>query len=524
VAISELHLSGAETGQGAPRSIKLRPVTLAGTELAADLAKALDKKANTSWAATLTRNECTRAVFELPEAVDGSNHVAFKLVLVIAPETELRPWRLRLRTTDLAPDLLLSPEIETVLKKPEAERTAEEKKRVDDFRLERAPEHSALTQRVADFKKQIDETDLTIPTTLVMEEMAEPRPTFVLARGAYDKPGERVTASTPAKLPAFPAGYPTNRLGLAKWLVAPGNPLTARVTVNRLWQSVFGVGLVRTAEDFGTRGELPSHPELLDWLAIEFVRTGWDVKRMMKLLVTSATYRQDSRATPKLWALDPENRLLARGPRYRLSAEMIRDQALAISGLLVEKQGGPSVHPYHPPGLYEQVVSGTGPSTYVQGKGEELYRRSIYTYWKRSVPNPAMLLFDAPFRETCTVRRARTTTPLQALNLLNDPTYVEASRFLAQRMMREGGATPESRIRRGFRLVTDREPRPAELGVLVNGWRLMESGFRADRSGAESLLTVGETKPDPSLDVVKLAAYSVVASTLLNLDETVTKE
>ena len=279
-------------------------------------------------------------------------------------------------------------------------------------------------------------------------------------RGAYDKKGDPVTAATPSRLPAFPLGQPTNRLGLARWLVDPHNPLTARVTVNRLWQSVFGVGLVRTAEDFGSRGELPSHPELLDWLAFEFIRTGWDVKRMMKLLVTSATYRQDSRVTPELRALDPENRLLARGPRYRLPAEMIRDQALAVSGLLVEKLGGPSVKPYHPPGLYEQVVAGTGPSTYVQGKGDELYRRSLYTYWKRSVPNPAMLVFDAPFRETCTVRRARTTTPLQALNLLNDPTYVEAARFLAQRMMREGGAMPKSRIRHGFRLVTGREPRP----------------------------------------------------------------
>ena len=244
----------------------------------------------------------------------------------------------------------------------------------------------------------------------------------------------------------------------------------------------------------------------------------------MKLLVTSATYRQDSRLTPELRVLAPENRLLARGPRYRLPAEMIRDQALAVSGLLVERLGGPSVKPYHPPGLYEQVVSGTGPSTYVQGKGDELYRRSLYTYWKRSVPNPAMLIFDAPFRETCTVRRARTTTPLQALNLLNDPTYVEASRFLAQRMIREGGTAPESRIRKGFRLATGREPHAAELSVLLTGWRRMEASFRADRSGAESLLTVGETKVSSALDPVELAAYATVASTLLNLDETITRE
>ncbi len=387
-----------------------------------------------------------------------------------------------------------------------------------------SPDYAALTNRIARLKKQTEETDLTIPVTLVMAELSEPRPTFVLLRGDYDKKGDRVSAITPSQLPPFPSGQPTNRLGLARWLVSPDNPLTARVTVNRLWQSAFGSGLVRTTEDFGTRGELPSHPELLDWLANEFVRTGWDVKRMMKLLVMSGTYRQDSRVTPELRTLDPDNRLLARGPRYRLSAEAIRDQALAVSGLLVEKVGGPSVKPYHPEGLYQQVTSGLGTTNYVPGQGADLYRRSLYTYWKRSVPNPAMLVFDAPFRETCTVRRSRTTTPLQALNLLNDPTYVEASRFLAQRMMREGGSSPESRIRLGFRLVADREPRPAELRVLVAGWRRMESSFRPDRSAAEKLLAVGETKGDPTLDVVELAAYATVASTLLNLDETLTKE
>jgi len=385
-------------------------------------------------------------------------------------------------------------------------------------------EYSTLTNRIAKLKKQKDEVELSIPITLVMEEMEKPRPTFVLLRGAYDRKGEPVTATTPAHLPAFLAGQPTNRLGLARWLVDPGNPLTARVIVNRLWQSVFGTGLVQTSEDFGTRGELPSHPELLDWLANEFVRTGWDVKRMMKLLVMSATYWQDSRDTPELRAIDPDNRLLARGPRYRLAAETIRDQALAVSGLLVEKLGGPSVKPYHPPGLYEQVVSGSSASNYVQGAGQDLYRRSIYTYWKRSVPNPAMLVFDMPFRETCTVRRARTSTPLQALNLLNDPTYVEASRFLAQRMMREGGDTPESRIRRGFQIVTSREPRPNELTLLVTGWRRVETSFRSDRSAAEGFLTVGESKADPALDPVQLAAYATVASTLLNLDETISKE
>lgn len=522
--ISELRLAHAESPAGEMRSLTLRAATLAGTLPAADLAKSLDQKTNTAWLVTLAQGQTNAGIFELTGLARGSNQLTVSLELDVTPEKSVPGWQLLLRATDLAPDLLVSPEILTVARKPVAERTAEEKKQLDDFRLAHDPEHFALTNRVSDLKKRIDETDLSIPIALVMEEIAEPSPTFVLMRGAYDKKGEAVTAATPSHLPAFPSGLPTNRLGLARWLVDPGNPLTARVTVNRLWQSVFGTGLVRTTEDFGSRGELPSHPELLDWLANEFVRTGWDVKRMMKLLVMSAAYRQDSRLTPRLRELDPDNRFFARGPRYRLSAEMIRDQALAVSGLLVEKLGGPSVKPYHPPGLYEQVVSGSSASTYVQDKGADLYRRSIYTYWKRSVPNPAMLVFDAPFRETCTVRRSRTTTPLQALNLLNDPTYVEASRLLAQRMMLEGGTAPESRIRHGFRLATGREPRRVELGVLVTGWRRMEASFRADRSGAESLLTVGETKADPTLDPVELTAYATVASTLLNLDETITKQ
>jgi hypothetical protein len=419
--------------------------------------------------------------------------------------------------------LRIPPDVITALQKAADKRSETEKKLLDDFHVDQVPGLVALAQRVGDLKKQIDEADLSIPISLVMSEMEAPRPTHVLLRGAYDKLGERVTAATPARLALFPANAPTNRLGLAQWLIAANNPLTTRVTVNRLWQSVFGVGLVRTGEDFGVKGEPPSHPALLDWLAVEFASTGWDVKRMMKLLVMSAAYRQDARTTAALRAIDPDNRWLARGPRYRLSAETIRDQALAISGLLVEKVGGPSVKPYHPPGLYEQVVSGSSAGTYQQDKGESLYRRSLYTYWKRSVPNPAMLIFDAPFRETCAVRRARTSTPLQALNLLNDPTYVEAARFLAQRMMCEGGSTLSDRIHYGFRLVLSRQPRTAEVDVLSSGWRRMEAGFRADPTAATNLLAVGETKADSSLDCIELAAYCTVASTLLNLDEAITK-
>jgi hypothetical protein len=357
-----------------------------------------------------------------------------------------------------------------------------------------------------------------------MEEMKEMRPTFVLLRGAYDKPGAKVSAATPAVLPPLPEGEPGNRLGLARWLTHPGNPLTARVTVNRFWQAVFGTGLVRTAEDFGSQGEPPSHPELLDWLAGEFVRSGWNVKSLMRLLVTSSTYRQSSQQTAELLQRDPSNRLLARGPRFRLQAEFVRDQALAAAGLLSSKIGGPSVKPYHPPGLYELVTAGSTTNRWEESKGEDLYRRSMYTYWKRSVPHPAMLLFDAPFREACSLRRPRSNTPLQALNLMNDPTYVEACRGVARRIMREGGAEIPGRITYGFRLLLGRRPSPEETAVLQRAYTRNLGFFSGRPDDAQALLKVGSLPPDVTLDPSELAAWSTVASAILNSDEWITKE
>jgi hypothetical protein len=319
-------------------------------------------------------------------------------------------------------------------------------------------------------------------------------------------------------------GLPRNRLGLARWLVDRSNPLTARVFVNRLWQSLFGAGLVRTPEDFGVQGEYPTHPELLDWLACEFMESGWDIQGLIRLLVTSATYRQDSAFGERGAKVDPENRWLSRGARGRLSAEIIRDQALAVSGLLVGQLGGPAVRPYHPPGLYEQVVAGSSADTYVQDHGSSLYRRTLYTYWKRSVPNPALLLFDRPFRETCAVRRSRTSTPLQALNTLNDPTYVEAARQLGWRMMRDGGDTLETRIQRGFQWTLGRSPEPEEIRILMRGWHRALQGYRSDTASASALSAIGESKVPEPVDRVELAAYTVTASTLLNLDETLNKE
>jgi mono/diheme cytochrome c family protein len=391
------------------------------------------------------------------------------------------------------------------------------------YMQEQAPTDSReVYNRRDELLRDRNEFEATIPTVMVMQELTTPKDTFVLIRGEYDKPGEKVTAGVPASLPALPAGTPANRLTVARWLVAPENPLTARVTVNRFWQMYFGIGLVKTAEDFGSQGEWPTHPELLDWLATEFIRLGWDVKALQKTIVTSATYRQSSKVTPALLAKDPENRLLARGPRVRLPAEMVRDQALAVSGLLVEKIGGPSVKPYQPAGLWEEVAaSGSG---YKQDHGPDLYRRSLYTFWKRTVAPPSMMTFDSAAREMCVVRQARTNTPLQALTLMNDITYVEAARALGQRMIREGGASPEGRISFAFRLATARLPRADELKVLRAGYERRLAEYRANIDAAKELIAVGESKPDPSLDPSELAACTVLASLILNLDEVITKE
>jgi hypothetical protein len=366
----------------------------------------------------------------------------------------------------------------------------------------------------------------TIPTAMVMAEMKKPRETFVLARGDYRNQTEQVQPGVPSMLPPLPEGAPLNRLTLARWLVDPSHPLTSRVAVNRYWQTYFGYGIVKTQEDFGVQGEPPTHPELLDWLATEFVRTGWDVRAMQRLIVTSATYRQSSKVTPQLTERDPENRLLARGPRVRMPAEMIRDTALAASGLLNDAIGGPSVLPYQPKGIWEELAFGDGFSgqAYEQSHGPDLYRRGMYTLWKRTAPPASLATFDAPDREKCTARRAQTNTPLQALVLLNDPTYVEASRALAERALLEGGKDAKSRIAYAFRLATARPPSGKEMKVLRTLLDGRYKVFRQDRQAALKLLSVGESKRNPKLDVAELAAYTTVTSVIFNLDETITKQ
>jgi hypothetical protein len=366
----------------------------------------------------------------------------------------------------------------------------------------------------------------TLPTTMVMQEQPQVRAAHVLMRGQYDAPGEAVEPGVPETLlGAWPEGAPRNRLGLAQWLTKPDHPMTARVVVNRFWAQLFGTGLVKSVEDFGFQGEWPSNPELLDWLAREFVDSGWNVKALLKQIVLSATYRQDSSVRPEMLARDPENRLLARGPRVRLPAELIRDHALSLAGLLKPRIGGPSVFPYQPETLYEGLVVGADyPGTkWVQSTGDDLYRRSLYTFWKRTVPHPAMLTFDAPDREFCVARRSRTNTPLQALALLNDPTYLEASRHLAARVWREADGSDEVRLSRAFQLATGRAPDDRERDVLMKSHGKLLAEFEKDPAGAAAFLKSGATPAASDLSPAELAAATAVSSMILNLDETLTK-
>ena len=387
------------------------------------------------------------------------------------------------------------------------------------------PDYDAL---VSDMTKATAEQNRVqnneVTEVSIMEEMETPRDTYLLLRGVYDAPdtSEKLSPAVPASMPPMPDNYPRNRLGLAQWLVSEENPLTARVIVNRFWQSIFGTGIVKTSEDFGTQGEPPVHPELLDWLAVDFRENGWDVKALIKQMVMSRTYRQESRVTPELLEKDPENRLLARGVRQRLSGHQIRDQALAAAGLLDDRIGGPSVMPYQPEGLWEEV-SAKG-FKYAVASGDDLYRRSLYTFWRRTVPPPSMMNFDSADREACSVKSTRTNTPLQAMNLLNDPTFVEAARVLGQRMLTEGGSKAESQIKLGYQLSLGKQPDSQILSILLEGFNDYLKTYEADPEAAKALIATGESEVPETLNPSRLAAATAVASVILNLDETVTKE
>jgi hypothetical protein len=381
-----------------------------------------------------------------------------------------------------------------------------------------APEVAKAARALRDVTDRRSSTKKSVTRVMVMEDMASPRKTYALDKGLYDKRQEEVSAGTPGKLPPLAADAPRNRLSLARWLVSADNPLPARVTVNRFWQMLFGIGLTKTVEDFGRQGEYPVHRDLLNWLAADFRDSGWDVKRLLRLIVTSAAYRQSSRVTPELLEIDPLNRLVGRGPRFRMPSWMIRDQALAASGLLVGALGGPPVKPYQPANVWEEATFGG--KTYKQDHGEALYRRSLYVFWRRII-GPTMF-FDTQSRSACTVKPTRTNTPLHALATLNDPTYVEAARALAERALKESGDA--ARLDLAFRRVLARSPRDAERRVLLGGLKRLRGEFAARPDDAKKLLKVGESKRDEALDPAEHAAWTSLCLSILNLDEAVTRE
>jgi mono/diheme cytochrome c family protein len=508
------------------------------------------------------------AYFETKE--DVRNESGTTLLVTLRHESkfpEANVGRFRISVTS-APRPVRAPaipdDVRKILATATAERTDQQRSDLSAYYRTIAPAFDGVRKQLAELRKREPE----IPKALVMQERKEPRETHVLVRGNFLSPGRKVLPGVPAVLPPLPAGQPANRLGLARWLVDAENPLTARVAVNRLWQQFFGLGLVATSEDFGTQGEPPSHPELLDYLATELIRQKWSMKAIDRMIVTSATYRQASRVTPELVELDPRNRLLARGPRVRVEAEMVRDIALAASGLLSHKIGGPSVFPPQPEGIWTQNYSSEKWST---SPGEDRHRRGLYTFWRRTSPYPAFMSFDAPSREFCCVRRSRTNTPLQALTTLNDPAFVECARALARRMLNEApkttataaraadnraageASTAEARAAYGFRLCLARQPKPAELQPLVALYQSELEHYRRDTKAALALSAgapmsaavakvdapasdtesnaggsepASDSRPEKAHDnaAADLAAWTVVANVLLNLDATITKE
>jgi len=412
---------------------------------------------------------------------------------------------------------------------PDKPRSPEELQRIRDYYVQnicastREP-FAPMIAELAAIQKERAELDASFPSTFVWKDLPQPRESFVMTRGQYNTPGEKVEPGTPAILPPLAkSGDRASRLDFAKWLVAPENPLTARVAANRFWQQMFGLGLVKTSHDFGTQGELPSHPELLDWLALSFQEAGWDVKKLLRAMVTSRTFRQQSNAAEKFWTFDPDNRHLARGPRFRLDAEQIRDQALFVGGLLQLDMGGKGVNPYQPPNIWEPVgFGGSNTRFYTQATGKDLYRRTLYTFVKRTAPHPLLTNFDAPAREQSCIRRDRTNTPLQALQLMNDIQHWEAARGFAQRIM-TAAPSPEARVAFAFRTVLARPPAPEEVAIALALFERQLARYQAAPEEAKKAVTFGESKPPADLNEPELAAWSLVANLILNLDEAIVR-
>ncbi|MEZ4702295.1 MAG: PSD1 and planctomycete cytochrome C domain-containing protein [Rhodothermales bacterium] len=507
------------------RTIPLRSATASFAHPDFPAKWVLDEEPLNGWSPNPANRTAQHLTVRFQQPVDAGATPYLTAMLNFGIGSNLIAGRFRIfAITGVDDDTNLPAGIQTLLATAPAERTAEQQSQLRAYFYAEAPQAGLHRYAMQNAAQRIDALEHPQPT-MVMNTAATPRETFILNRGQYDQPQDAVEPGTPAFLPGLEEG-PPGRLGLAEWLLQPDHPLTARVAVNRFWQLFFGRGIVATAADFGSQGALPTHPELLDWLAVSFVDSGWDVKNLVRQIVTSDAYRQDSGVSEAARRRDPENRLLARGPRFRLQAEFIRDTALMLGGLMNGQIGGPSVKPYQPAGLWKEVSHyGSSPATaqvFVQDHGEKLYRRSMYTYWKRTLPPPSMVTFDAPNREMCTVTREVTNTPLQALVLLNDPQFVEASRAFGQRIALAPGDV-DARLALAFEMATSRLPNREELAILKHRFEEELAAYRNAPADAEALLSIGESPRDRALDAPEHAAWTTVASLILNLSETVTK-
>jgi hypothetical protein len=510
---------------GARRPVKLATAVATYSQSGLPVTDALDDKSTTGWAVyegrDVDRDQAAVFIFEEPLAAGPGTLLTVRMKHEsIYEKHNLGRFRLSL-TSAAKPALNLLPHpVVAALAVPAEQRNEAQRKTLGDYYRSIDPRLIEARRQLGEARTALTQLEQAILKVMVMRERTAPRQTFILKRGAYDQYGETVGTGTPDALPPLPSSAGPGRLGLAQWIMDPANPLTARVTVNRYWQSFFGAGLVKTAEDFGAQGEKPSHRQLLDWLATEFVRSGWDVKHMHRLIATSATYRQSSNVSPELLERDPANRLLARGPRYRLTSFQLRDQALAISGLLVPVIGGEPVKPYQPPGLWEEFSFNF--IKYVQDHGPSLYRRSLYTFWRR--PLGPTMMFDTANRQVCVVKQVRTNTPLHSLILMNETGYAEAARVTAERLVADSSATDRQRVITAFRLATARPPDGIELAILEQSLDRLRRQYAAEPSGATEVLKIGEYPPRPGLDPVEVAAYTGLVTLILNLDETLTKE
>ncbi|MEO8496619.1 MAG: DUF1553 domain-containing protein, partial [Planctomycetota bacterium] len=493
------------------------------------IANAIDGKPDTGWAVDgHNRKENRKAIFVLAEPLTVSQDSLITVRLKhesIYPQHNIGRLRLAVTAEDkpsLDEKAGLPDAVANALKTESEKRSDAERSAIDSHYRTVAPELASVREQIAANEKQQADIRAAFPQTLVSISIA-PRQVRILPRGNWlDDSGDVVEPAAPAALPKLEVGdRATARLDFARWMAARENPLTARVFVNRLWKRYFGRGLVKSLDDFGTQGDSPTHPELLDWLAVEFTESGWDVKHMIKLMVTSATYQQTSFVTPALLEADPTNKWLARQGRFRLDAEMVRDNALAVSGLLSPKIGGPSVKPYQPAGYWQHLNFPM--REWQQDKDENLYRRGLYTYWQRTFLHPSLMAFDAPSREECTVERPRSNTPLQALALLNDPTYVEAARALAVRVIRDGGGSGHERLSYAFRQVLGRAASAEEEAVLVPLYQKHYEQYKADPDATSKLLHVGELPIPSEVDNAQLAAWTSIARVILNLHETITR-